>query len=221
MKLISKKLSAFIIIFSGSILVFSQDPYTGKPYNNQPQLIPGKIECEFFDLGGENVAYHDTDSVNNGSGKLNPVNGTYLNEFRIKDGVDISYTKTNGIDNNPYNIVEPKMEQLYVGWTVPGEWINYSVNITKSGTYQLGIMYTCNGNGVIGLSLDNNDVTTVLNVITTHNDLDTVAWRQWHHWNKIDSLTSIKLEAGNHILTLKTLENGNINYDYLEFKEVK
>ena len=37
-----------------------------------------------------------------GSGKLNPNDGTFLNTFRMNEGVDISYTKTNNIDNIPY-----------------------------------------------------------------------------------------------------------------------
>ena len=53
-------------------------------YKGKIQAIPGRVECEFFNTGGEGTAYHDIDSVNNGSGKLNPVNGNLLNEFRIK-----------------------------------------------------------------------------------------------------------------------------------------
>src|SRR5476649_2817023 len=88
----------------------------GKPWHNNIQQIPGKVECEYYNEGGEGIAYHDSDSINNGSGKLNPANGTFLNEFRMKEGGDISYTKSHGIDNNPYNKVPRDMEQLYVGW---------------------------------------------------------------------------------------------------------
>ena len=45
------------------------------------------------DTGGEGVAFHDSDAKNNGSGNLNPANETILNEFRMKEGVDTSYTK--------------------------------------------------------------------------------------------------------------------------------
>src|ERR1700741_5403098 len=77
----------------------------GKPYQNKPQQIPGRVECEYYNEGGEGIAYHESDSINNGSGKLNPANGAFLNEFRIHEGVDISYTKAHDIDNNPYNKV--------------------------------------------------------------------------------------------------------------------
>src|ERR1700704_2512313 len=114
---------------------------TGKPYQNNIQHILGRIECEYYNEGGEGVAYHDSDSINNGSGKLNPANGTFLNEFRMNEGVDISYTKSHDIDNNPYNKVPRDMGQLYVGWTKPGEWINYTVKVKKSRNYQIGLMY--------------------------------------------------------------------------------
>ncbi len=97
------------------------------------QSIPGRVECEFYDEGGEGAAYHDADSINNGSGKLNPANGDMLNEFRMREGVDISFTKAKGIDNNSYNQVEPGLNQLYVGWTEPGEWINYTIKVNETG----------------------------------------------------------------------------------------
>ena len=50
--------------------------YTGKPFTDSyhksgPPVIPGIVQCALYDLGGEGVAYHDTDTLNNGSGKLN------------------------------------------------------------------------------------------------------------------------------------------------------
>src|SRR5579872_6986489 len=121
----------------------------GKPYQNKIQHIPGRIECEYYNEGGEGIAYHDSDAINNGSGKLNPANGTYLNEFRMNEGVDISYTKSNNIDNNPFSKPVPVLDQLYVGWTNSGEWINYSVEVKKSGIYKIATMYTANGDGAI------------------------------------------------------------------------
>jgi hypothetical protein len=204
------------------ILMFSckQAEYRGKAWSGIPQSIPGKIECEYYDLGGEGVAYHDSDSVNNGSGRLNPVNGDPLNEFRLNEGVDISYTKSRDIDNNPFNKVEPEMGKLYVGWTVPGEWINYSVEVKESGKYKVGIMYTASGEGQIKLAIDNLDITPSLLIPSTRNDEEPVSWRQWHHWNRIDSLAIVEIEKGSHILKLSTVSNGNMNYDHLIFSKI-
>ena len=207
--------SALVLALTGFTVY--QD-YKGIAWNNIPQIIPGKVQCEWYDKGGEGIAYHDTDSINNGSGKLNPANGDFYNEFRMHEGVDISYTKSGGVDDNPFNEVMPQMKQLYVGWTVPGEWINYTVDVQETGMYTIGIMYTCNGRGGIEIDTDHNSSSGIMQIMSTHKDADTIAWRQWHHWNKIDSIGCIKLDKGKQILTLKTVENGNMNYDYLEFK---
>lgn len=183
----------------------------------KPQSLPGKLECEQYMAGGEGIAYHDTDPINNGSGKLNPADGTFLNEFRMKEGVDVSYTKERNVDNHAYNKVNPDMDQLYVGWTQPGEWVKYNIIVNEAGDYKVSLMYTANGDGVIAIDIDGKE-SLKAKVPTTFDAADTIAWRQWHHWNKTD-LGSIKLTKGQHVLTLKTVEHGNMNYDYLEFKK--
>src|SRR5258708_34011193 len=91
--------SDFLASYNGS-------PRQGSRYPSGAQAIPGRVQCGYYDLGGEGIAYHDTTPTNEGSGKLNPADGSYLNEFRMKEGVDTSYTKFHdAIDNNPYNIV--------------------------------------------------------------------------------------------------------------------
>ena len=62
------------------LTTYKGHPYTDAHHPIGAQPIPGKVECAFYDTGGEAVAYHDTDAKNNGSGTLNPANGTYLNE---------------------------------------------------------------------------------------------------------------------------------------------
>jgi hypothetical protein len=194
---------------------------TGKPYQNNVQQLPGRLECEFYNEGGEGIAYHDTDSANNGSGKLNPADGTFLNEFRMKEGVDISYTKPTPVDDNPYNKTPRDMGKLYVGWTKPGEWLNYTVKVNKAGTYPIALLYTSNGDGTISIDVDGKDATGPLKISSTHDDRDTVAWRQWHHWNKADAIGSINLKKGVHVLTIRIVDNGNVNLDYLDIGKLK
>ena len=211
------------ILLAFATQTYAQKNYKGKAWNGKIQQIPGKIQCEFYDTGGEGVAWHDTDSVNNGSGRLNPANGTFLNEFRMNEGVDISYTKFQdpAIDNSTFNLVEPEKDKHYAGWTEPGEWINYTIKVNKTANYSVGIMYTASGDGGVALDLDGKSLTSELKIPSTRNDREPVDWRQWHHWNYIDSLTTVKLKKGVHVITLKTVSHGNMNYDYLEFKPAK
>ncbi len=112
-------------------------PFHGSVYHGGAQSIPGRVQCAYYDLGGEGVAYHDTDAKNNGSGGLNQADGTYLNQFRMDEGVDTSYTKFHRdvvIDDNPYNLVLPPENHLYVGWTEPGELFKITVKVARAGT---------------------------------------------------------------------------------------
>lgn len=200
---------------------FPPKDYGGTPFEDPkhagPQIIPGRVQCEAFDRGGEGVAYHDADAKNNGSGGLNPLDGTYLNDFRKDEGVDTSYTKfRDHIDDNPFNRVSPEPDQLYVGWTEPGEWINFSVNVRSAGSYTVGVMYTSNRGGTIGLELDGRELTGPVEIPSTFDERDPLAWRQWHHWNRLDRAARVRLPAGPCVVTLRILTQGNFNFDYLE-----
>jgi hypothetical protein len=198
-------------------------PYIDSKYKGGAQIIPGKLQCEYYDFGGEGIAFHDTDSINSGSGKLNVADGSYLHEFRMNEAVDISFTKFQdpAVDNSPYNVVEPEKDQLYVGWTKPCEWIKYTVNVLKTGSYQIGIMFTSNKNGKISISVNDKDATGPLLIPSTAVAAETVPWRQWHHWNYLDSVAQIELTKGIQTITIHTVDLGDMNYDYLNFKLIK
>lgn len=208
---------------SNKLKDYKGTPYSDSQYTAGAQIIPGKLQCEYYDFGGEGVAFHDTDSINSGSGRLNPADGSYLHEFRINEPVDISYTKFRdpAIDNTTYNFVQPEKDQLYVGWTKPGEWTKYTVNVFETGTYQLGLMYTSNKNGKISVSVNEANITGEILVPSTFVEADTVAWRQWHHWNYLGKMAIVELKKGLQTITLHTADVGDMNYDYINFELVK
>ena len=120
---------------------------------------------------------------------LNKPDGTYLNEFRMNESVDISYTKFHHqtpIDDNPFDLVQPPENQLYVGWTQPGEWFNMTVDVKRAGVYTVDLLYTSNRGGKISLDLNGKPLVSSIDIISTKNEKETVAWRQWHHWNLDD-----------------------------------
>jgi hypothetical protein len=203
--------------------------YKGLPYHDSrhsggPQEIPGQVLCAYYDLGGEGVAYHDADPQNHGSGELNPADGTYLNEFRIHEGVDTSYTKFNRrptpIDDSPFDTVVPPADLPYVGWTEPGEWFDVTVDVTQAGTYAADLLYTSNRGGTISVDVNGKDATGPVRIMTTHDPADPVAWRQWHHWNLAQQLLTLRLGKGKNVLTVHILTNGNMNLAYFDFKPV-
>lgn len=199
-------------------------PYEDSRYHEGAQKIPGKIYCAYYDRGGEGVAYHDTDAKNNGSGALNPADGTYLNEFRKGEGVDTSYTKFGRdpqIDDSAYERVQPPANLLYVGWTEPGEWFNLTVDAARSGDYAADLLYTSNRGGTISLDVNGEAATAALTIDSTFNEADPVAWRQWHHWNIAPRLVKIRLPAGKSVVTVHILTEGNMNLGVLDFKPMQ
>jgi hypothetical protein len=195
-------------------------PFQDSRYRSGAQKIPGKLECAYYDLGGEGVAYHDSDAKNNGSGGLNPADGTYLNEFRIGEGVDTSYTKyRDQIDNSPYDLVTPQENLLYVGWTEPGEWFNLTVQVAAAGIYTADLLYTSNRGGSISLDVNGKPATGPLAIVSTFNASDPLAWRQWHHWNLAPGIVKLKLPAGKSVLTVHMVTGGQMNLATFDFKK--
>lgn len=74
--------------------------------------IPGRIEAEFFDKGGEGKSYHDVDPENKGNSTI-----------RAAEGVDIETDLNTGISN--------------IGYIVAGEWWKWTVEATE-GKWKFG-----------------------------------------------------------------------------------
>jgi uncharacterized protein YjdB len=85
---------------------------TQTPYPSGAWAIPGTIEAENFDNGGEGVAYHDNDAVNSGG------------QGRTNQGVDTETCSEGGLN---------------VGWTNTGEWLEYTVNVATAGSYDIDV----------------------------------------------------------------------------------
>jgi hypothetical protein len=224
-------LAALFVIVAIPELRASDHHYKGSDYKGSPyhdsrqggaQRIPGRVDCAYYDRGGEGIAYHDTDAKNNGSGALNPADGTYLNQFRMDEGVDTSYTKFHDqIDNNPYDVVQPPENLLYVGWTEPGEWFKITVEVARAGLYNADLLYTSNRGGTISMDVDGKTGTGPLTIQSTYNAADPIAWRQWHHWNIAQGIVKLRLPKGRSVLTVHILSGGNMNLAYFDFKRVR
>jgi hypothetical protein len=206
---------------SAELKGYRGEPFRDSKYHGGPQKIPGRVQCAYYDFGGEGVAYHNQDTKNHGSGELNPANGTYLNEFRMNEGISTSYTKFHGktaIDDNPYDLVQPPEGQLYVGWTAPGEWFNLTVAVEHAGVYAIDLLYTSNRGGIISLDRDGKPLVSAINIISTSTDKDPIPWRQWHHWNLMTNVAEVELPKGVSVLTLHIVTEGNMNLAYLDFE---
>lgn len=201
-----------VSLLASAVFAQTTDAYKGKPYKGSAQVIPGRIEAELYDLGGQGVAYNDVDAVNNGSGKLNTGN-TEQDKFRQEEGVDISYTKPH---DKTVGGTPEKTGDLYLGWTAAGEWVKYTVDVQTPGTYQIKAHISSKTDAAeISVALhgpEGGTSSTGTVVLPTTND--------WHTWRIVDNLGVVRLPKGPHVLTLSALKGGEFNLDYLEFVPV-
>jgi hypothetical protein len=212
------------LVLEGSDNLSAQLPegYKGIPYKDEAyagnkmnpygaQMIPGRVELAFFDLGGEGIAYHDNNTRNEGSllnggvGESRPWIPDYIAFFRKNEGVDIDYTKDN-LDFGHPNKVDPKVNQLYIGWQEDGEWTNYTVYVNKEGKYIIYTVYSSVEKNPAQLWV-NNKFSCTLTFPEQTGDL--------HSWTQSEVGTIIFPEKGLYLLTLKY--SRGVNYGYLDF----
>lgn len=101
-----------------------------------------RIQAEDFDIGGQGVAWSDTDTANQGG------------QYRPAEGVDIQATTDTG---GGYN----------VGWTQAGEWLEYSIFVPEPGFFNLSLRVASPNTGgaarVICYDLDKTGIWTIPN----------------------------------------------------------
>jgi poly(3-hydroxybutyrate) depolymerase len=120
------------------------------PYNNVLHAIPGTIQSEHFDVGGNGIAYMDS----------SPGSETAV-AFRSDEDVDIENCTDDG---GGYNI----------GWTTAGEWLEYSVDVKTAGVYDLALRVACNGTGrTLSVAMDG---VSIANNVSIPN---TGGWQTW------------------------------------------
>ena len=135
--------------------------------------IPGVIEAENFDKGGEGFTFHDADSNDEGG-----VNYRSDNEgvdiVRGGSGYALGYTSSND------------------------EWLEYSIDVKEAGEYEyIATASSGSNNSGFTLSLVNDGKTTQLCKVNVPNTGD------WSTYKTITGKLSRKLEAGPQIIRLQ------------------
>jgi hypothetical protein len=130
------------------------------PFHGVPSAIPGTIQAEDFDIGGEGVAYQDADAGNNGG------------QYRTLEDVDIENCSDAG---GGYN----------VGWMANNEWLEYAVDVAIPGEYQIDVRvasYTTGGN--FHVEFDGEDKTGNIHVPVTG------WWQNWVTVSSVATLSA-------------------------------
>ncbi|MFT5755440.1 MAG: endo-1,3-1,4-beta-glycanase ExoK [Alteromonadaceae bacterium] len=168
-----KSLLTFALLAFSSEQALANSPFTGSPLS-----IPGTIEAEKYDFGGQNVAYFDNNSGNIG------------NSYRVNDDVDIESNSVGGFN---------------IGWFEPGEWLEYTVDISTAGEYEISAHIASGANGGSLHYEFFGGTTTVSNQVSFSS---TGGWQDWQE----TSIASVNLNAGQHVIRVAQLSGGfNLN----------
>jgi hypothetical protein len=120
------------------------------PYGGTPAAVPGTVQAENYDTGGQGVAYN-----------VSSVNGS-ANSYR-SDGVDLESTSDTGGGDD-------------LGWTGTGQWFNYTVNVATAGTYTVGLRLAAPNAVTDGLHIANSSGTNLSGDV---NIASTGGWQTW------------------------------------------
>ena len=156
------------------------------PYNGTATL-PGMIEAEDFDTGGEGFTFHDSDSEDEGGVHYRSDN----------EGVDIV------TGNNSYAL----------GYTASGEWTEYTVNVTKAGLYNYEA-YASSGLDGSGFSiaLVKNGTLVPLAKVNVPKTGDS----NWNNYKSLMGTFTNEIPEGQQIIRI-TIEGGYCNIDKVLF----
>src|SRR6202789_484070 len=160
---------------------------TGAPYGGTAAAVPGTVYAAHYDTGGQGVAYHVTAANGSATG------------YR-SDGVDLEATAdtTNNTGAGADDI----------GWTTPGQWFNYTVNVATAGTYTVSFRVSSPYGITDALHIANASGTNLSGSVAVPN---TGGYQTW-----ANATASVTLPAGEQTLTVDQDDNG-FNFHYMTF----
>ena len=117
------------------------NPHTPS-FGGVPRALPGRVEAEDFDVEGRRASYSDFSDNNEGGA------------YRPSEAVGIA--ALGGAGNGHV-----------VAWVEPGEWLDFTVDVKHTGTYDLRLDVASPVGGLVRVDVDGVSAGGVLNVPTT------------------------------------------------------
>lgn len=156
--------------------------------------LPGIIEAENFDKGGQGLSFSDKDDVDEGDAKYRTDN----------EGVDI--VKGNG--------------GSALGYTAKNEWYEYTVNVAKAGKFTCVATVSAGGTGSkFTISRKALNATGSGSPLWTV-DVPKTGENTWSNYTEVELTTPNSFPDGKQYIRI-TITGDNCNIDKLEFKSVE
>jgi alpha-L-fucosidase len=170
---------AFKILFQNKNIV-AQTPFSGIPWP-----IPGRIQAEEYDNGGEGIALHEANANGNQGG------ASYRN-----DQVDIETTQD---ASGAYN----------VAYALNGEWLEYTVNVSSTGKFDLDLRMAADGTGkTLHVEMDGVNISGAISVPNTAG---------WQTWQTV-TVPNLNLTQGQRVMRI-VFDSDYMNLNWVEFKK--
>lgn len=151
---------------------------------------PYELLAANFDFGGEGYAFHDNDEVSHTG-----------NTYRSDNG-----------DPNGY-AVEIEGDGSNVGYTDPGEWLLYTVEVVDEGNYLVEAQVATPGYGSFHIEVDEVDVTGTIEVTPTG------GWGSFEWVSSPEDDLTLNLTKGKH--KIKYYFEGGHNFKSLKFTKIE
>ncbi len=161
---------------------------TEGPFGGTPAAVPGTVQAANYDTGGQGTAYNVT-----------AVNGT-ANSYR-SDGVDLETTA----DTQDTTAAGGAYD---MGWTTPGQWFRYTVNVATAGTYSVAFRVASPYGITDALHIANAAGTSLTGPVAVPNT------GGYETWTTVTA--SVALPAGQQTLPLDQATNG-WNFHFMTF----
>jgi beta-glucosidase len=168
----------------------SSPPPSGgsQPFGGTAAAVPGTVQVANYDTGGQGVAY----SVATANGSAN--------SYR-SDGVDLETTA----DTLDTTVAGGAYD---MGWTTPGQWFKYTVNVATAGSYTVSFRVASPYAITDALHIANSAGTNLTGSVAVPNT------GSYEVWTTVTA--SVTLPAGTQTLTVDQDSNG-WNFHYLSF----
>ncbi len=155
-----------------------QTPAPSTAFSGTASSIPGLIQAEDFDAGGKSIAYWNGATQNGGGANYRPGETVYI--------------ETSSDTGGGYDVGNPQ----------PGDWLNYTVNISQARRYTLQVRVANGvGGGVFHFKLDGERVTPAISVPETGG---------YQAWQTLE-VPDVPLPQGQHTLQLVMDSGGYYN----------
>ena len=185
------------VVYADSVTYQREGSFTAynprSVFNNDTIKLPGTIQAENFDKGGDGVTYHDSNSNKEGDAS------SYRSDC---EGVDI----VNGNGGNA------------IGYTNTDEWLEYTVNVKEAGYYNYKAVASSGTTGS-GFQLALSDIDGLTN-ITNKINVPQTASSDWSKYTTISGRTLIPLKEGDQVIRL-TITGSSCNIDKIIFEHIE